>query len=107
MVLVDRLPETGVMQSLLDGVRESSSGVLVLWGQVGIGKTALLQDMAQRAANAGMRTAQAAGTQSETEFDFAGLHQLLLPFAGGLPDLPGPQRAALETVFGLAAGHAS
>jgi DNA-binding CsgD family transcriptional regulator len=95
------------MQSLLDGMGESSSGVLVLWGQVGIGKTALLQDMAQRAANAGMRTAQAAGTQSETEFDFAGLHQLLLPFAGGLPDLPSPQRAALETVFGLAAGQAS
>jgi len=106
MVLVDRLTETGAMQSLLDEVREGSSGVLVLRGQVGIGKTALLREMTLRAANAGMRVAQAAGVQAETEFDFAGLHQLLLPFAGGLPGLPDPQRAALGTVFGLASGQA-
>jgi DNA-binding CsgD family transcriptional regulator len=43
--------------------------------------------------------------QAEMEFDFAGLHQLLLPFAGGLPDLPDPQRAALGTVFGLTSGQ--
>ncbi len=49
MVLVDRFTETGVMQSLLDGVRESSSGVLVLRGQAGIGKTALLREMTGRA----------------------------------------------------------
>ncbi|HWN00998.1 MAG TPA: ATP-binding protein, partial [Streptosporangiaceae bacterium] len=107
MVLIDRLTETGVMQSLLDGVQEGSSGVLVLRGQAGMGKTALLREMAERAANGGMRIAQAAGIQAEMEFDFAGLHQLLLPFAGGLQDLPGPQRAALGTVFGLATGQAS
>jgi hypothetical protein len=106
VALVDRLTETGVMQGLLDEVREGSSGVLVLRGQVGIGKTALLREVAERAANAGMRVAQAAGIQAEMEFDFAGLHQLLLPFAGGLPDLPDPQRAALGTVFGLATGQA-
>jgi DNA-binding CsgD family transcriptional regulator len=107
VVLVDRLTETGVMQSVLDGVRESSSGALVLRGQAGIGKTVLLREMAERAADGGMRIAWAAGVQAEMEFDFAGLHQLLLPFAGGLPDLPDPQRAALGTVFGLAAGQAS
>jgi hypothetical protein len=106
MILVDRATETGVMQGLLDGMRESSSGVLVLRGQVGIGKTALLREMTQRAVNAEIRVVQATGVQAETEFDFAGLHQLLLPFAGGLPDLPDPQRAALGTVFGLASGQA-
>jgi DNA-binding CsgD family transcriptional regulator len=107
VALFDRLTETAVMQSLRDGVRAGSSGVLVVRGQVGIGKTALLRDMAERAANEGMRVAQAAGVQAEMEFGFAGLHQLLLPFAGGLPGLPEPQRAALGTVFGLAAGQAS
>ena len=107
MALFDRLTETAVMQGLLDGVQEGSSGVLVVRGQAGIGKTALLREMAGRAANAGMRVARAAGIQAEMEFDFAGLHQLLLPFAGGLPGLPDPQRAALGTVFGLATGQAS
>src|SRR5271167_919633 len=97
---VDRLTETGVMQGLLDEVRAGSSGVLVLRGRVGMGKTALLREVAERAAKGGMRVAQAAGIQAELEFDFAGLHQLLLPFAGGLRDLPDPQRAALGTVFG-------
>ena len=107
MVLVDRVTETGVLQSLLDEMRESSSGALVLRGRAGIGKTVLLREMAERAANGGMRIAWAAGVQAEMEFDFAGLHQLLLPFVGGLPDLPDPQAAALETVFGLTAGQAS
>ena len=106
MILVDRAIETGVMRGLLDGMRERSSGVLVLRGQAGIGKTALLREMTQRAADAEIRVAQATGVQAETEFDFAGLHQLLLQFAGGLPDLPDPQRAALGTVFGLASGQA-
>jgi DNA-binding CsgD family transcriptional regulator len=106
VALVDRLTETGVMQGFLDRVREGSSGVLVLRGQAGIGKTALLREMAERAAGEGMRIARAAGIQAEMEFDFAGLHQLLLPFAAGRPDLPDPQRAALGTVFGLATGQA-
>jgi DNA-binding CsgD family transcriptional regulator len=107
VTLVDRLTETDVMQGLLDEVRAGSSGVLVLRGRVGMGKTVLLREVAERAAKDGMRVARAAGIAAETEFDFAGLHQLLLPFAGGLGDLPDPQRAALGTVFGLAAGQAS
>jgi DNA-binding CsgD family transcriptional regulator len=101
------MTEMGVMQSLVDGVRESSSGVLVLRGQAGIGKTALLRETADQAANAGMRIARAVGIRAEIEMDFAGLHQLLLPFVTGLRDLPDPQRAALETVFGLATSQAS
>jgi len=107
VILVGRLTETGIMQGLLDGVQEASSGVLVLRGQAGIGKTALLRELTERAAKGGMRIVAAAGIQAEMEFDFAGLHQVLLPFVGGLPDLPDPQRAALGTVFGLAAGQAS
>jgi DNA-binding CsgD family transcriptional regulator len=106
MILVDRAAETSAMKSLLDAVRDGSSKVLVMRGQAGIGKTALLREMTKRAASAGIHVAQAAGVQAETEFDFAGLHQLLLPFAGGLPGLPEPQRAALGTVFGLASGQA-
>ena len=107
MVLVDRSTEIETMQVLLDRLTQRTSGVLVLRGQAGIGKTALLQEMVQRAAAAGMQVAQALGIQSEMEFDFAGLHQLLLPFAGGLEYLPGPQRTALGPVFGLATGQAS
>ena len=106
MPLVDRLTEMGVMRGLVAGVRASSSGVLVLRGQAGMGKTALLRETADQAASAGTRVAQAVGIQAEMEMDFAGLHQLLLPFADGLPTLPVPQRAALETVFGLAASLA-
>jgi len=94
------------MRDLVHKVREGSSGVLVLRGQAGIGKTALLREMAEQAANAGMSVVRAVGTQAEMEMDFAGLHQLLLPFVTGLDGLPGPQRAALETVFGLAVGQA-
>jgi hypothetical protein len=106
VALVDRLTEMGVMRGLVAGARESSSGVLVLRGQAGMGKTALLRETADQAASAGTRVAQAVGIQAEMEMDFAGLHQLLLPFADGLPTLPVPQRAALESAFGLAAGQA-
>ena len=83
MVLVDRSTEMGVMQGLVDGAREGSSAVLVLRGQAGIGKTALLREMAEQAANRGMRIARAVGIQAEMEMDFAGLHQLLLPGSWG------------------------
>jgi DNA-binding CsgD family transcriptional regulator len=95
-----------VIHGLLEAVRAGSSRVLVLRGQAGIGKTALLRETAERAAAAGMRLAHAVGSQAERDSDFAGLHQLLVPFLDGLPALPDPQRAALETVFGLAAGPA-
>ncbi|MGD0556743.1 MAG: AAA family ATPase [Streptosporangiaceae bacterium] len=107
MALVGRTAELGVVQALLDDVRAGSSRVLVLRGPPGIGKTALLRETAERAADQGTRLAQAVGTQAETGFDFAGLHQLLVPFLGRLPGLPVSQRSALETVFGLADGQAA
>ena len=106
MGLIGRTSELEIVQTLLDDVWAGSSEVLVVRGQAGIGKTALLRETAERAANAGMHLAKAVGIQAERDFDFAGLHQMLVPFLGGLPDLPAPQRSALQTVFGLADGAA-
>jgi predicted ATPase len=106
VTLIDRTAEMEAVQGFLDGVRSGSSGVLVLTGQPGIGKTALLRETAQRAGTRGMRLAHATGSEGERRFDFAGLHQLLVPFLDGLPGLPAPQRVAFETVFGLTAGQA-
>jgi len=74
----------------------------VLRGDAGIGKTVLLEWAAGQAHD--MQVARVAGIQAETGMGFAGLHQLLVPFLGGLDGLPGPQRQALESAFGLVAG---
>src|SRR5262245_16308704 len=79
-------------------------GVLGRRGGPGIGKTARLEWAAGRAG--GMRVARVAGVQAEMGMGFAGLHQLLVPFLGGLGELPGPQRLALGSAFGLVAGPA-
>ncbi|MGP4096313.1 ATP-binding protein [Nonomuraea sp. KM90] len=80
----------------------SSSAVLVLRGEAGIGKTALLEYT--RGSAAGCRVALAAGVESEMELAFSGLHQLCAPFLDRLHRLPKPRRDALETAFGLSAG---
>jgi hypothetical protein len=76
--------------------------VLVLRGEPGIGKTALLGYAAERAA--GFQVVRAAGVESEMELPFASLHQLCRPMLGGLGQLPPPQRDALGTAFGLSSG---
>ena len=100
-MLLEREQECRELERLLAGVRNGLSGVLVLRGEAGIGKTALLEHAVQSAAD--MQVARAAGVESEMELGFAGLHQLLMPFQGGLGNLPAPQREALGSVFGLAA----
>ena len=100
-MLLEREQECRELERLLAGVRNGLSGVLVLRGEAGIGKTALLEHAVQSAAD--MQVARAAGVESEMELGFAGLHQLLMPFRGGLGNLPAPQREALGAVFGLAA----
>ena len=102
-MLLEREQECRVLEFLLAGVRDGSSGVLVLRGEAGIGKTALLEHAAQSAAD--MHVARVTGVESEMELGFAGLHQLLVPFLDGLGSLPVPQREALGAVFGLAARH--
>jgi DNA-binding CsgD family transcriptional regulator len=75
---------------------------LVVRGEPGVGKTALLDYLAGRAS--GCLVARAAGVQSEMELAFAGLHQLCAPMLDRAESLPVPQREALRTVFGLSAG---
>jgi DNA-binding CsgD family transcriptional regulator len=100
--LLDRAAETSAVEGVLAAVRDGLSGVLVLRGEAGIGKTMLLDWAAGQAG--GMRVARVAGVQAEMGMGFAGLHRLLIPFLGGLDGLPGPQRQALGSAFGLADG---
>ncbi len=91
------------LDALLDAVRGGRSAALVLRGEAGIGKTALL-DYAVAEAH-GFQVARAIGVQSEMELAYAGLHQLCIPLLDALGRLPAPQREALETAFGAAAGE--
>ena len=99
---VDRREHRAAIEDLLNAVRAGMSRSLVLQGEVGAGKTALL-DYAIELAN-DFRTARVVRVESEMELGFAGLHQLLLPFLGGVDRLPPPQRDALGSAFGLTAG---
>ena len=100
--LLDRSSERDVLERLVAGVRAGQSRVLVLRGEAGVGKTALLRHLS--AAAEGCRIARAAGVESEMELAFAGLHALCAPMLGRLEHLPSPQRDALSTAFGLSAG---
>jgi DNA-binding CsgD family transcriptional regulator/tetratricopeptide (TPR) repeat protein len=102
--LLGRRRESEALDRLLDAVRGGESRALVLRGEAGVGKTALLDHAIERAT--GFRVARAAGVQSEMELPFAGLHQLCASMLDRLACLPGPQRNALDTAFGLAAGSA-
>jgi DNA-binding CsgD family transcriptional regulator len=102
--LTGRRSECDVLDRLIDAVRAGESRALVVRGEPGVGKTALLEYVVKQAA--GCRVARAIGVQSELELAFAGLHQLLAPMLDHLDGLPVPQRDALRTVFGLSDGPA-
>ena len=101
-MLRGRRDECAVLDRLLEGARGGRSGVLVLKGEAGVGKTALLEHAVGSASD--MRGIRAAGVQSEMELAFAALHQLCMPLLEWLERLPGPQRDALATTFGLSEG---
>src|SRR5262245_64012542 len=103
--LYGRHNECAALDRLLQDVRAQSSRVLVLRGEAGVGKTALLEYLVANAS--GCRIARAAGVESEMELAFAGVHQLSAPVLSHLAHLPGPQRDALGTAFGLRAGAAT
>ncbi|HWH14731.1 MAG TPA: LuxR family transcriptional regulator [Miltoncostaeaceae bacterium] len=105
VALVGRDAERARIAALLDGARAHRSGGLVLVGPAGCGKSALL-DAAADAAE-GMRVLRARGIETEAEFAFSGLHDVLRPVLALRMDLPGPQRAALEGALALGppAGH--
>jgi len=96
--------EFAVLDDLLGKAQAGTSGVLVLRGEPGIGKTALLDYVAGRAE--GCRVDRTCGVQSEMELPFAGLHLLFGPLLDRFDRLPGPQREALEVALGVREGRA-
>ena len=103
-MLLGRLPERAALSQLLDAARAGRSGVLVMRGEPGVGKTALLESAVESAAD--LRVARVAGVESEMELAFAALQQLCAPMLDKLEGLPDPQRDALGVAFGLNAGSA-
>ncbi|MET9240803.1 AAA family ATPase [Nonomuraea sp. NPDC003709] len=100
IALFGRQSEQRRLGDFVDGVRKSGGAMLVR-GEAGIGKSALLLDTAGIAAARGMRILRTAGVESETHMPFAGLHQMLLPLRTEIRELPAPQRDALGAAFGL------
>jgi DNA-binding CsgD family transcriptional regulator len=101
-MLYGRDREQSRISALLDAARASHSGALVVRGEPGVGKSALLEDARERAGD--MRVLAARAIESESELPYAALHQLLLPAADKLDELPAAQAQALKAALGLADG---
>jgi hypothetical protein len=99
--LFGRREEIRRIDELTEAARTGAGGVLVLRGEAGIGKSALLEH-AGRAS--GFRVVRACGAEFESELPFAALHQLCVPVLAHLPELPARHRDALRVAFGLAEG---
>jgi DNA-binding CsgD family transcriptional regulator/tetratricopeptide (TPR) repeat protein len=102
--LLGRRSECAALDELVASVRSGPSRALVLRGEAGVGKSALLDYLVQHTSGCGI--ARATGVEAEMELAYAGLQQLCAPFLDRLEHLPGPQRDALGTAFGLRAGDA-
>ena len=102
MLLRGRRDECAVLDGLLDAARAGQSGALVLEGEAGVGKTALLEHAIESASD--LWVLRVVGVQSEAELAFAALHQLCAPLLDRLERLPAPQRDALRITFGLSTG---
>src|SRR6185437_10052827 len=103
-VLLGRRRECAALDRFVEAVRAGQGRALLMVGEPGAGKTALLRYVAAHAAEC--QVLRTAGVQAEMELPFAGLHQLCVPLLDRLDRLPGPQRQALGTAFGLTAGVA-
>ena len=99
VVLHGREREIGALRSCLDTARSGEGTVLVLRGDAGIGKTALLDNLAD--ADADVHVLRIEGVESEENLGYAALHRLLLPIVASMTDLPDNQRAALGSAFGV------
>ena len=102
--LIDRQEECRLLDQLLAAVRGGESRALVLHGEAGVGKTALLEYLSRRASDTGCQVVGAAGAESEMELAFASLHQLCTPLLHRLNAIPKPQQDALSTTFGRTSG---
>src|SRR6516164_4765846 len=100
--LLNRQRERAALDGLLGVLRSGRGRALVVRGEAGVGKSALLEYAAAAATD--MRVARAAGVESEMELAFAGLHQLCAPLLDRLEGLPVPQRDAVGIAFGLRSG---
>ena len=101
--LLGRDAEQRQLDQIVAAARQQVSGVLVLRGEPGVGKTALL-DYAQAVAGPAMQVIRIDCVESEMELSFAAVHQLLRPLLPALDLLPAPQRTALRVAFGMAEG---
>ncbi len=104
MTLLGRSREREALDRLLRAARSGRGGVLVVQGEPGVGKTALLEDTAKVAQQ--FRVLRTAGAEAEQEFPYAALHRFCGPALDRIDQLPAPQRDALAVAFGLAAGPA-
>ena len=104
MELIDRDAERDTLDRFVAAIRAGESQALVVCGEAGVGKTALLDYLAANAS--GCRIARTTGCQSEMELAFAALHQLCAPMLGSLQRLPAPQRDAVRIAFGMSSGPA-
>jgi DNA-binding CsgD family transcriptional regulator len=102
MELIDRVAERDALDRLVASIRAGESRALVVSGEAGVGKTALLDYLAGKASDC--RVVRTAGYQSEMELAFAALHQLCAPLLEGLTRLPAPQCDALRIAFGMGPG---
>jgi hypothetical protein len=100
--LLGRRRERDVLERLLEGAREGHGGVLVVRGEPGVGKTALLEYAAEAAGE--FRVARTAGVEGEMELPYAALQQLTSPMLELAERLPDPQREAIAVAFGLSTG---
>ncbi|WP_419994652.1 ATP-binding protein [Streptomyces boninensis] len=96
-----RQDEVRRIERMLAAAREGKSGALLVHGEAGIGKTALLDHAAEQAVAEGVRVLRTEGVESETDLAFGGLHQLFLPVLDTLDRLPTPQATALRAILGL------
>src|SRR6188472_256809 len=104
MKLLGRRAECEALDGVLADALAGRSRAVVLRGEAGVGKSALLGYVSQQVD--GWHVGQAVGVESEMELAYSSLHQLCAAMSDRLDRLPGPQRDALATVFGLSAGHA-
>jgi DNA-binding CsgD family transcriptional regulator len=104
LTLRGRRDECAVLDRLVDGAPGGRSGALVVRGEAGVGKTALLDYAIGSASD--LRVVRASGVESEMELAFAALHQLCAPLLDRLEGIPDPQRDALQITFGLSEGPA-
>src|SRR5689334_18775970 len=102
--LTGRRAESLVLDQLVAAMRRGESGALVVHGEAGVGKTALVEDLAARVPDC--RVVHTSGVESEMELPFAAVHQLCAPMLNRLDHLPSPQRQALYVAFGMTVGSA-